>query len=122
MLDHYKGISHPLDQEAYHFSSTANTEAISDRFELVVLSKKQLSINEQTQHTFITAENDLLSINNSSSLLLQVSVYDLNGRLIHQTTDINQNSFEWKHQLSKGICVIESLTNNEVTRQKVILH
>lgn len=122
IIDHYTNTTHDLNNAAYAFSNTGTDAIIEDRFELVLINNS-LSIAEQDKNNAvrIITGTTLEVYSTQNSTIEAIQIHSINGRLIHQETNISNKQYSWDANTASGVYLLSIETENETIYRKVLL-
>ena len=118
--DTYTGLIHDLTQSPFNF--TADTGEYNDRF-ILRFNANQLSTKDvEAQETFAYIKDRVLNIQ-SSSLIEEVMVYDITGKLV---MDLNPNgntsTLKTDFNFARGAYIVLITLDQEVTVSKKLIN
>lgn len=110
-----------LKTDAYTFSATAGLD--NSRFSLKY--QKTLKVNESTfndNNVTVYKNSGILYVNSVASVIKNIKVYDIQGSLIVEQTNVNANSATVKHlNVGKQVLIVQVTSfDNRVVNKKVI--
>jgi hypothetical protein len=122
--DTYAGVIHNLRAAPYTFTETEAVD-YSDRF-ILRYTNDTLGLNELelgSGLTIVAPNSNYIKVNSQQSLIQNVLVYDLLGRVLFDRHSINQIEFILNdHNLSVGTYIVKAtLVNGQSKAQKIVL-
>lgn len=119
--DNQTGAQHDIRMSPYTFVSTSGEFA--SRFELVYQNTLSVDNPVFTNDLLVYASDKIITGTSSTQDLLQVTVYDLSGRLLFMEKQINSRTFSipLKH-VADQMVLVQVATERGVVTKKVMLY
>ncbi|AWK04502.1 hypothetical protein HYN56_09760 [Flavobacterium crocinum] len=123
ILDKKNNTTHNLRNGGYTFFTQTGT--FNDRFEMRYQADQKLGIDEigsLTQELTVISKNKIISVNSRDTLLKEVSVFDITGKLLHNSRRIDTFNLEI-NDIQSGtqiVLVKTTLENGNIITKKVI--
>ncbi|GGP06581.1 hypothetical protein GCM10010992_27150 [Cloacibacterium rupense] len=118
LKDHLTGVVTNLSQEKYVF--TANAGDTTDRFEIQYTNQGTLNTTDlKNQSTVVYQEQNDIIIE-SPSVIKGVKVFDVSGKLVHQSIEKEKKVTVSSINYSKGVYVIEIVTERGKEVKKIV--
>lgn len=122
LVDRYNNSTHDLHTAPYEFTTVGSDEMINDRFDLIIINKSLSVQEDQKDNSIRILSGEILElISTDESLIQEVNIHSMNGRLVYQKTNINSNNFQWKNQRSKGFYLLSIQTENKTSHHKILM-
>lgn len=121
LRDNLLGILHNIKVGAYTFTSQAGV--YNSRFELVyqnVLNANQFSFN--SDQVVIYKQNSNLIINSGQTVMENVKVYDVLGRLLTENTAIDSSSTQIKLNEANQVLIVKITSDKKEVVTKKVIH
>jgi hypothetical protein len=110
---------HDLNQGPYAFQSQAGTFA--NRFELVYQNALSVGAQELAGNEFQVIKNEGVLQIQSNELMAQVIVFDLQGRIVVQQNNLNQQTLTLPGVNKDQVYLVRVITTNSKTGMKKVL-
>jgi len=110
--DNLTGITHNISESAYTFSSAAGT--FNSRFQIVyqnVLSVKNPAFDANS--VVLYQNNNALHINSGSTVISDVKIFDIRGRLVYEKRQINASTTSLTDLNAGHQVLLVHITSNE---------
>ncbi|MDI1255401.1 MAG: T9SS sorting signal type C domain-containing protein [Flavobacterium sp.] len=121
LKDNLTGITHNIKENPYTFTSTEGT--FSDRF-AVVYQNTTLGIENPTldaNSIVVYTKNNVLSINAGATVMQNVSVFDVSGRLLYTNNNVNASTTAISINVAQQVLVVQiTSTEHKTVSKKVI--
>ncbi|MDK2770829.1 MAG: choice-of-anchor D domain-containing protein [Flavobacterium sp.] len=114
------GYTHNLKENKYSFISEAGE--FENRFE-IVYKKLTSQLNEITNNeVFAYSNNEIITVNSNNKKIDKIEVYDILGRKLFESKNVNHNSFSINSILKENqpLLVKIHLENDEIHTKKII--
>jgi len=120
LKDNLTGITHDIKESAYTFSSEAGT--FNGRFEVVYQSTLGVKNPIIDANSIIAyKDNTNLVINSGKEIMKSVTVFDIRGRVISETKNINSGNASVSLATANQVLIVKvTLDNNSTITKKVI--
>jgi hypothetical protein len=119
------GVIHDIKGSTYSFNSEAGT--FNDRFVLRYGSDTAKNLAKDDfeivrEGVIVSTKNRQIKINSAVELLDKVQVWDLQGKLIYQKSDLNMNEFLISNLVSNNqtILIKVGLRSGQAVIQKIV--
>lgn len=119
--DHLNQIEHDLMSADYWFESEEGE--FPTRFEIIYKTEEVLANEELDKNQVIIYHNpNNIVIQSQKEKILEVELWDLSGKKLHQNKKVNANSYEIKRtHFGTQVLLVKVLTaNGEITSKKII--
>ncbi|WP_445454032.1 T9SS sorting signal type C domain-containing protein [Flavobacterium sp. 25HG05S-40] len=120
LKDNLAGTVHDLNSGAYSFASTEGS--FNNRFEIVFQS--QLGIENPgftANNVIIYSQNNNFVINSGETIMKDVKVFDIRGRLLQEKSGVNSNQTTISGGLSNQVLLVQITSDNGVTVTKKVI-
>jgi hypothetical protein len=121
LKDNLTGQIHDIKGSAYSFSSEAGT--FNSRFQ-IVYQNSALGIENpeiKDDSIIVFTKNGNIEINAGKSQIKTVELYDMRGRLVTQSQNINDTTVSINPQIQKQVLLVKvSLESNHVVTKKIV--
>lgn len=120
LKDNVTGTVHDLNTGAYSFASTQGS--FNNRFEIVY--QTQLGIENPSftaNNVIIYAQNNNFVINSGDTIMKEVKVFDIRGRLLQEKSGINANQTTISGGLSNQVLLVQITSANGGTVTKKVI-
>ena len=118
LKDNELGVVHNLSESAYVFTSDAGT--FDSRFEIVYSGALEVSQPDLNQQLVVYANGDEVKVNCGSMVIENVLVYDVRGRLMVESRDVNQNSTSVNVGQTNAILIVRVETDKGTFMRKIV--
>lgn len=120
LLDQVLSITHNIKEEAYTFNSLAGT--FNERFKIVFQNQTLSTPEIPTANWIVFAKENNIHIQSGNELIDQISIYDLNGRLLYQKQNVLDNELLVPWNASNQILLVKIIDINGISyKTKVLL-
>lgn len=121
LIDSQLGIVHNLKSGDYTFASEAGT--FNSRFTLVYVSALNINNPDTNSNSVIVyKKNNSLHINTGKTPMKNVTVYDIRGRVLYSSKDINATATEISNlQVEHQVIIVQVTMSGDVTVSKKII-
>lgn len=120
LKDKFTNVTHDLKSGSYSFSSDAGN--FTDRFEIVYLQQPELSTPDQIKKsvTVYSSQSDMI-VDGGQNTLSTVAVYDIRGRFLMGSTDINKTQIAFANVSQEQVLIVKiTLQDGMVINKKYI--
>lgn len=114
------GYTHNLKENKYSFITEVGE--FENRFE-IVYKKSSSQLNEITNNeVFAYSSNENITVNSNNKKVNKIEVYDILGRKLFESKNVNHNSFSINSILKENqpLLLKIQLENNEIQIKKII--
>lgn len=124
--DKYRKTIHNLKQSPFEFKSGAGE--FNDRFEIVfkrtnisASSSTKSSLADKPGSIIISSKNNAIFASVEKENIIQIDVYDLFGKLLFQSKNINSNTYLTPQQFKNQIVFVNVITESGLRESKKII-
>lgn len=118
LKDKFLNKLHDIKTSDYRFTSEAGT--FDNRFELVYQNKNVSDVNNSGNNLSVYKRNSSLVVE-STKELRDVTVYDVRGRVLAQSTNLTSESTSLELNVANTIIFVHVTTNDGVTTSKKVV-
>src|SRR5690606_37409439 len=118
--DNLLDILHDLKDSPYQFYS--ETGEYNNRFSIVYRQALSVDDNQMDNNWVVYSKNRELQINTKGFNIKEVILYDLQGRIIYQTKDLDTNIHIINHLVASSIYLVKIISTDSLSSIKKVYH
>jgi len=120
LKDNLLDIVHNLKDSSYQFYS--ETGEYNNRFSIVYRQELNIDENPIVNNWTVYSKDKQLQINSNGFNIKEVILYDLQGRVIYQTKDIDANNHIINHLVASSIYLVKIVSTDSLSSIKKVYH
>lgn len=120
LKDNLLDIVHNLKDSPYQFYS--ETGEYNNRFSVVYRQELRIEENPIANNWTVYSKDKQLQINSKGFNIKEVILYDLQGRVIYQTKDLDANNHIINHLVASSIYLVKIISTDSLSSIKKVYH